>query len=643
MYNSSLSKDICELVRKAESDFTSGTTKVSKYVDISIYEDINKIYAYLESKHISGDTDSMGREKPFFNIVLAARNIWYRATDIDRNNIKIRATKSEDDTGAFLATVHIQDWMRRNNFGAFLNAWGINSAGFNESVVKFVKKDDQLVPSVVPWNRIICDTIDFASNPKIEILELTEAQIRKNKSYDQDIVEALCTAITTRETLAKEKKDNKADYIRLYEVHGELPKSFLTGNEEDKDEYVQQMHVISFVAGKEQGEFDDFTLFSGKEEQDPYLLTALLPEVDGSIALRGSVKTLFDTQWMQNHTAKAIKDQLDLASKLIFQTSDPTFAGQNAISAIETGDVLVHKVNEPITMLNNKADIVALQSYGLMWKSLGNEISGISEQMLGVAPKSGTAWRQTNALLQESHSLFELMTENKGLALEEMFRKFIIPYVKTKMDTTDEVSATLASHDIQKLDAKYIKNSSIQKSNQVVKERILNGQEVTQEDQQALMQSYAQETQGQLQEQGNQRFFVPDELPDKTWKETFKDLEWDIECDFVNENVDQNAAQTLNELLKFFQSKQGMPLSPEEKFVVEKIMRFTGTVSTLELANMPQSPPPQPQEPEDKVSQSINFKDMSFEGQQQLAQKAGIQLTQPKVEPVETTKPKPDA
>lgn len=52
-YNSYLSENsnIGELVRRSETDFTSGTTHKSKYVDISVYEDINKIEAYLESKY----------------------------------------------------------------------------------------------------------------------------------------------------------------------------------------------------------------------------------------------------------------------------------------------------------------------------------------------------------------------------------------------------------------------------------------------------------------------------------------------------------------------------------------------------------------------------------------------------------------
>src|SRR3990167_5979904 len=95
-------KTIADLVRQAEKDDKFGFTTSSKYVQQSMREDIDTTEAYLSSKHISGDTDYLGREKPFFNIVLAARNIWYRATDIDRKNITIRATKESDEILAFL-------------------------------------------------------------------------------------------------------------------------------------------------------------------------------------------------------------------------------------------------------------------------------------------------------------------------------------------------------------------------------------------------------------------------------------------------------------------------------------------------------------------------------------------------------------
>lgn len=45
---------------------------------------------------------------------------------------------------------------------------------------------------------------------------------------------------------------------------------------------------------------------------------------------------------------------------------------------------------------------------------------------------SGTAYRQVAVLNQEAHSLFEIMVENKSLALEQMLREFILPFIKRK-------------------------------------------------------------------------------------------------------------------------------------------------------------------------------------------------------------------
>ena len=73
------------IVKKMESDYIVGNTEISKYVTFDQYENLNTIDAYLNSNHVSGSEDSLGREKPFFNIVTAAVNIWYRATNIARN------------------------------------------------------------------------------------------------------------------------------------------------------------------------------------------------------------------------------------------------------------------------------------------------------------------------------------------------------------------------------------------------------------------------------------------------------------------------------------------------------------------------------------------------------------------------------
>jgi len=575
--------DIGALVRKLEDNYISGTTTHSKHVQKSMKDDLDKIEAYLNSKHTSGETDSQNREKPFFNVVIAARNIWYRATDLDRKNAKIRASKIKHTILAFLATVCLQDFMTRASFGKFLNKWGLTLATYGSAVLKFVIKDKELIPSVVPWNRLIVDPISFADNPIIEILELTEAQLYQREGYDKDMVEQLCDARQQRETIDGDTKDQKSDYIKIYEVHGKLPLSYLTGKEKDEDVYTQQMHVMSFVATKEEGVFDDFTLYSGKEE-DPYMLTHLIEEEGQTLSI-GAVQNLFEVQWMENHTAKQIKDQLDLASKLIFQTSDGNFTGQNALNNIMNGDILVHEINQPLTTVANTShDITALQNQGMSWKMLGMEINGISESMLGINPPARTAWRQTQAILGESYSLFEMMTENKRLDLEVMLRRFILPFIKKyKLNDDREIAAILEANDLQKIDSMYISNQTNKVVNNQIIETVLAGGDVTPEDQASLTAQTSGDIQKGLSSLGGQRFFAPEEI---NWKKEFKDLEWDLEVVVENETEDTNEAlTTLDTTFKTLATMQGRPMTDDERIIFNEILTKTGKISPAKLNN----------------------------------------------------------
>lgn len=587
---------ICELVREMETDYIRGNVTISKYVRFDMLETINTIEAYLNSKHISGEFDSLDREKPFFNVVNAAANIWYRATDIDRSDIHARPTATENVLVAFVMGVWIQNWMREENFGAFLNDWGRVLSRYGSAVPKFVEQGGRLIPSVTAWNRMIVDQIDFNANPQIQVLELTMSQLRSNPSYNQKMVDSLIDALKTRKTVDLQTKDIKPDYARLYEVHGNLSMELLTDNPDHSRVFTQQMQVVAFVessSGKA-GEYDEFVLYKGKERKCPWMITHLIPE-DGRALAIGAVEHLFQTQWMTNHSVKLIKDQLDLASKLIFQTADPNFAGQNALSAIETGDILVNN-GSPLTAINNTShDITALQNFNTMWKTVGNEIVGISDAMLGNTAPSGTAWRQVDALLQENHSLFELMTENKELYIEQMFKEYVIPFIKKKMVNAKEIGAVLASHDIQKIDSIYVRNAAIKSVNKKITDQIIKGIQVSQGKQQGMIQDEMSSLQSGLAQLGNQRFFKPSEISDKTWKEIFADIN-EVEVTAGDEGNDVKASlATLNTALQVVMNP-AYATNKKAQFLVNKIFEITGAVTPLELDSVPE-PTPQPVAP----------------------------------------------
>lgn len=591
-----MKQSICEIVREAEDNYINGTTHLSEYVEWDMHETLERIDAYLNSKHISGATDSLGREKPFFNIVTAATNIWYRATDIDRKNIRILPDKSTNTGMAFVATVLLQNWMKSSRFGVFLNEWGRTLARYGSAVVKFVEKDGELIASVIPWNRLIVDPIDFDAIPRIEKFYKTPAQLRKMTEYDQDAVDGLINAISTRKTLDGNQKDNQSNFIELYEVHGEMPDYLLTDEDlDDADDvkYVQQMHVVSFVQtgmdGKGNKEYEEYTLFRGREKKDPYMITHLIPE-DGRTLAIGAVEHLFESQWMQNHTMKNMKDTLDLASKIILQTADTNFINRNVLSAIETGDIMVHAANSPLTQVNNTApNITAQQNFSSQWRTLAQEITSTPDAIRGNTLPSGTPYALGGLLAQEANSLFELMTENKGLHIEDMMRMHILPFIKTKMNTKDEVVAILDENEITEIDRMYIPKVAIKRYNQEFKKAILSGEVPAPFDSATAEQAVSKE----MAPLGNKRFFKPDELDQKTWKEALKDFEMKVIVEVTNENTDKQAVlTTLTSMFQTIAGLGGRPMSPDERLIVGKILTETGTLSPMQLSAPQQAPQP---------------------------------------------------
>jgi hypothetical protein len=599
-------KTVHDIVREAEDNYLNGTTKLGEYVDWSMHDTIERIDAYINSKHISGDKDSLGRDKPFFNIVSAARNIWYRATDLDRKNIRIMPDKVSNTALAFVATVLLQKWMKEARFGKFLNDWGRTLATYGSAVVKFVEKDGTLTASVIPWNRFIADPVQFDSIPRIEKFYMTPAQLRQNPSYDQDMVDQLIKAASTRKTLDNQEKDTQANFIEVYEVHGMLDTRLLEDDPDtnipEKDvKYRQQMHVVSYVEAKAD-KYDDFTLYKGKEKKDPYMITHLIEE-DGRTLAIGAVEYLFNAQWMANHSVKNMKDTLDLASKLIFQTADSKFVGRNVLNAIETGDIFIHKENMPLTRLaNDKPDIGAMQNYLSMWQMLGQELTATPDSMRGDTPPSGTPYSTVALVTQQSNSLFEIMTENKGLAIEDMMREYILPYLTTKMDNKDEVVAILESEQISELEAMYVPSEAARRYNRKAIDMMIAGQ-IPQQYQADQAEAAVRKEMTAL---GNRRGFAPDELDEKTWQDVLRDFPLEATVEVTNETADKQAVlTTLSAVLQTIASNPLVLQDPNAKMILGAILTETGRISPMQLAATSSAPaaPQNPQQPTEALNQ----------------------------------------
>lgn len=547
---------------------------------------INTADAYLNSKHISGGVDALGRQKPFFNICTAVANLWYRATDIDRKDIRIVADNTKNVLPAFIATVLLHDWMIRERFGVFLNLWGRALSRYGGIPVKFVKKDGRLIPSVISWGRFIPDPVEFDALPAIEKLYYTPEQLRKNTSYKQDQVEALLTCYNeSRKNTDGEALDLNDNFIEVYEVSGELPIALLKPVEKrlesDWTIYTQQMHAVSYIGKQNEDGYSDFTLYRGRQNKNPYVMTSLIEEEGRTLPI-GAVEYLFDAQWMVNHTIKQQKDYLDLASKLIFQTSDQRFVGRNVLSAVENGDILIHQMNQPLTQINNTANNMnALIQFGNQWLVLAKEITSTPDAMRGNTMPSGTPYSLVSILQQQAGSLFEIMTENKGLAIEDMMREHIIPFLKSKMDSSKEIGVVLDEHNISQIDEMYVPKEAIKRFNKKVADDFLDKDVIASPYQADIAEAQVRD---ELSALGNQRFFKPSDISDKTWKDFLGDFEWKVNVEVTNEANDKKATlETLNSVLTTIGQNPAVLQDENARLVFSEILKIAGGISPLQI------------------------------------------------------------
>lgn len=586
-------KSICGIVREMEANDSIGVVKLSKYVSFNQRERINTTFAYLNSKHLSGDKDHLGREKPFKQIIIPVRNVTYRSTDIDRKNISIGAETNKDVIAALLASVNFQQWMKKENFGQYLNDWGLELSNHNAAISKFVTKGKELIPRVMNWDKMIVDPIDFYANPQIEKIDFTPADLKKQEGYDKEAVDNLLDNLTTRKTAEGMDKDDNSNYITVYEVHGEFPLSFLTDNEEDDDTYVQQMHVVCFQLKEgTRDEYEEYTLYRGREKQSPYEIDYLIKQ-DGVTYPGGVVQELEQSQWMVNHYEKLLKDKLD-GQKDIYQTEDQSFTGRNATTDVENNDILTYEVGKPLTKINNEVNIAPLQSAGSAWMTVANLIGGISEAMI-TTPKAGTAWRSLQAQLQEAHSLFELMRQNKGLGLIKNLRKYVIPFWEKTLNNRDEIMGILEDHQIKQIDSKYVPSEVNRRLNKKKKDAILSGQIYDPAMEQQDAAEIGMEVQSELQ--GNRRPVKPED--GLTWQDEFANLNFqNLDIDVTGEGKDfEGSSETFKSILGFLANLQGRPMTPQEELIFNKMLINTRIVSPLEMSftksNQPQLTQPQ--------------------------------------------------
>ena len=452
---------IYEFVKEQRNDYRSLLIEITEGYEYSQYQTLRLIELYHNSKFETGNKDSLGREKPFYNITKFRTNVATRATDLDTKNITIFSDAADAETEAFLLTLKNRNWMKQSNLATFLNRMGHTRAKYGGVLVKKTEQGGELGLHIMQWLNMITDQVDIADGVKIERHYYTPSKLRQvaQQLGWKNIQGAIDAAQKTREAQAGKSpgKQNKTPgaYIEVYEVHGVLPTCMLAGTSDkypadygDEHEYERQMHVVVLdESDKEQT--NGATLYAGLEDEDPY---KYLPyeEVDGRGLGVGVVEDLFEAQVWTNYDVKGKKDLVDLAGKLIYQTTSSSVVAKNILTDLENGSIIDVGPSGSLTAVNtNQAGLGQIAALMSDWNEQAQNVTSTYPAILGQTAQHGTSFRLQAGLVNEASALFEYRRQEAGLFIREIYRDWVLPFLVKQMQSAKDIVADLDPDELQ--------------------------------------------------------------------------------------------------------------------------------------------------------------------------------------------------
>jgi hypothetical protein len=493
-------ESIYKFVAAQRDSYRSDTIQITEGYDFSQYETLRTIELYHNSKFLSGNKDPLDREKPFFNICKFRVNVAVRSTDLDTKDVQIQSDRTTKTSyvESFLLNLKNRNWMQDSGFARFLNKFGQTRAKYGGVLVMRTENDDGLKIHVVPWLDMVTDQVDIRNGVKIERHYYTPAQLKTEAPKGwKNIDKAIDTAKKSREAQAAnlgQKNKTPGKNIEVWEIHGVLPTCLLAGTSEkypenygDENEYERQMHVVVLEESdkSKESKVGGVTLYAGVEDEDPYKYLSY-EEVDGRGLGVGVVEDLFEAQVWTNDSVMKKKDMLEIAGKIILQTSDGNIAARNILNEMENGHIVITAQDKPLTQVNNTPNsLPAFDKLIDEWNTQAERVSSTPAAITGETMPSGQPFRLAAMLNSEAGSLFEYRREEAGIFISEMYNDWVLPFIVKQIKKDKELTATLEPEE-QKMVADMLADHE---ANSFAKSQILSGNLVHPDDMAAVKDS----------------------------------------------------------------------------------------------------------------------------------------------------------
>lgn len=383
-------------------------------------ETLKFIELYYNSKFESGDRDSRGFKKFFYNIVKPACDIASKFIDLDTKDIFLTAKEPEQDLKVWVMQQELMIWLKENKMDIFLNKLVEAYPKYGHIFSKKMKDGK--------WDNVNIHNLRFDPSSSgfkddlffYEVHDMTRGEIEDMNWNQPETIKALLESGEKKyviyELYDREgdhwKRQIKADLFLKKDVNGQLIRAPEALANQESTDYVPSKLL-------HEDEMNDI------EERYRELKWEELP---GRRLGRGFVEYLSDNQIAENEAENLERRGLFFTSLHIFQTRDDT-VGRNVLTDVENGDIL--KMNsELIPVQTEERNLPAFNATRARWATNTERKTFSFDIARGEQLPSRTPLGVAQLSAGMVAGFYDLKREKLGIYIKDLILDNVIPAFK---------------------------------------------------------------------------------------------------------------------------------------------------------------------------------------------------------------------
>lgn len=429
-----------EFISEVE-DFVSlyekGTITIVDGIEFNAPKLVKNITYYILSKYLDGQEDQLKRRKPFRNIGNAIVDVEFRAKNIDRKAIEATATDG-DYVFSLVINKELQQWMRDNKFGRFIDEYQRKKSEFGSVLLKKTEADGKLFIDVVKWNNVAVNPKDINGGMKVEKFELSPLEIRKKTGvWDTEVITEVI------EQYKKSKSPNKG--IEILDIEGEFPKTYFEEYADSDTLDFGLYNVVLAVVNKKK-----YRLFCTelKESRFKHFKRKSVENRDFGI---GVWEEVFEPQIWTNDAVIAEKFAMDMAGKVILKTNKKSDI-PSAASLLD-GEIIELRDNEYLESMSLvPAALPQFQNVVDSWFVNTQRDQSAFNAVTGEEAKAGVPFAAQALQAAQGGSIFNKRRDDDGFDIEEVIVDWVVTHLVKKINKSHKLTASYSPKELRHID-----------------------------------------------------------------------------------------------------------------------------------------------------------------------------------------------